>query len=80
MLFSGGYGRAAARNTGAGGWASKRSVRHRVLTGKPTPLPARLLPGKARRPAHLVVPETSESTTETCGVDASGFRLLTQNE
>ena len=55
------------------------TVRHRVRTGKLNPLlpstqlPA-LVPGEARRPAHLVVLETSRNKAHTCGTVASVYR------
>lgn len=47
-------------------------MRHRVRAGKLTPLPAQV-PGEARRPAHLVVLETSRNKAETCGERRVGF-------
>lgn len=61
--------------------AQKTTVRHRVRTGnvKLTPLPAQV-PGEARRPAHLVVLETSNNKPETCGDERLGERTNQTND
>ena len=56
-------------------WAKRESVRHRVRTGKPTPLPAQVPGGEPDGLcAHLVVLETNRKEADTCGEGRFGSR------